>query len=142
MNRAAKSEYGRDWLRYILAAAYFIVGVVHLKSPQVFMPIMPEWVPFPHDVILATGACEVAGALGLLTVRFRKPAGILLALYAVCVFPANIKHAVDNVAIGGAHLSWWYHGPRLLFQPVFVWWALLAGGAVNWPFKTERERLK
>jgi uncharacterized membrane protein len=135
---ASKVEGIRTALRWLLAAAYFIVGIIHLKSPQVFMPIMPNWVPQPHEVILATGASEIAGALALLTKPLRTLAGIMLALYAVCVFPANIKHAIDNVAIGGGHLSWWYHGPRLLFQPVLVWWALFAGGVTDWPFGEKR----
>jgi len=136
---AEKLERRRLWLRCILAVAYFVVGVIHLKSPHVFIPIMPRWVPFPHDVILATGLCEIAGALGILTLRWRKLAGIMLALYAICVFPANIKHALDNVAIGGSHLTWWYHGPRLLLQPVIVWWSLFAGGVINWPFKLSED---
>jgi uncharacterized membrane protein len=78
--------------------------------------------------------CEIAGAVALFTHRFRAAAGVMLALYAVCVYPANIKHAVEGIAMNGAALSWWYHGPRLAFQPVFVWWALYAGGVIDWPF--------
>jgi hypothetical protein len=29
---------------------------------------------------------------------------------------------------------WLYHGPRLLLQPVLVWWALYAGAVTDWPF--------
>ena len=60
---------------------------------------------------------------------------MMLALYAVCVFPANVHHALDHVAVAGLPSSWWYHAPRLLFQPVFVWWALWAGEVVDWPFR-------
>lgn len=121
-------------LRGILALIYAYAGFVHLRSPQFFLPIVPEWVPEPTLVVLATGVCEIAGAVALMTGRLRYTAGIMLALYAVCVYPANIKHAIDSVAIGGSKLGWGYHGPRLLFQPVFVWWALFAGGVIDWPF--------
>ncbi len=84
---------------------------------------------------MATGLCELAGAAGLMTRRFRAAAGIGLALYAVCVFPANIKHAMDGLPAGQVQLGWWYHAPRLALQPVIVWWALYAGGVVNWPFR-------
>jgi uncharacterized membrane protein len=96
--------------------------------------ITPDWVPFPHQVIFGTGLCELAGAAGLLTKRFRRAAGMCLALYAVCVYPANIKHAIDGLPIGHVQLSWWYHAPRLAVQPVLVWWALFAGQVVTWPF--------
>jgi uncharacterized membrane protein len=123
------------WLvRGVLALIYGYAGFVHLRSPQFFLPIVPEWVPKPELVVLVTGACEVAGAIGLMTARLRGFAGIMLALYAVCVYPANIKHAMDGIAIGGSSLGLWYHVPRLAFQPVFVWWALFAGAVINWPF--------
>ena len=43
----------------------------------------------------------------------RRLAGVMLALYAVGVFPANIKHAIEGVDLPPAPNSWWYHGPRL-----------------------------
>lgn len=128
----------RAFLRWLLAMAFALVGIVHLKSPDSFMPIMPGWVPWPREVILATGVCELLGATSLLVHRLRWFAGVMLASYAVCVFPANVKHAVDHVAVGGVELGLWYHVPRLLFQPVIVWWALFAGGVIDWPFRTNR----
>jgi uncharacterized membrane protein len=128
----------REMLRWLLVLAYLAVGIIHLRSPGGFLPIMPDWVPWPRQVIFATGVCEIAGALALATRRLRWIAGVMLALYAVCVFPANIKHALDHVAISGTRLGWWYHGPRLAFQPVIVWWALFAGSVTRWPFDRRR----
>ena len=121
--------------RAVLAAIFAAAGVLHLTFPGPFLAITPEWVPSPEAVIQVTGICEIVGAAGLLVPRLRQAAGIGLALYTVCVFPANIKHAVDHVVIGGATLGWWYHGPRLAFQPVIVWWALWASNAIAWPFR-------
>ena len=122
-------------LRLILAAAYFAAGVLHLAAPAPFLSITPGWVPWPQAVIAATGVAEIAGAVALAGVaRLRRAAAVGLALYAVCVYPANIKHALDAVAASGAGAWWPYHGPRLAFQPVIVWWALFAGGVTSWPF--------
>jgi uncharacterized membrane protein len=128
-------EAGRRRLRYGLAALYAAIGVVHLAATDAMLPLMPDWVPEPRLVILATGLCEIAGAAGLLTRRLRRAAAIGLALYAVCVYPANLKHAFAHVHVEGIPDSWWYHGPRLAFQPVFVWMALWAGGLIDWPFR-------
>ena len=128
----------RIFFRLLLAAAYFAAGVLHIKSPGGFLQITPAWVPFPEAVIFLTGVAEIAGALGLLIPRLRYAAGVGLALYALCVFPANINHAVNDIAVGGSHLGWWYHGPRLLAQPVIIWWALIAGNVINWPFRLSR----
>ena len=77
MNRKAKV---RIILRYILALFYFAAGVAHLRSPDGFLAITPAWVPFPAQVVFLTGVAEIAGAVGLLIPRFRKAAGIGLAL--------------------------------------------------------------
>jgi uncharacterized membrane protein len=91
------------------------------------------WVPFPYETVLATGVCEIFGAVGLMTRRWRRVAAWLLAAYAVCVFPANIKHLIDDIGTGTG-LGWFYHGPRMVAQPLIVWWTLLAGGILRWPF--------
>ncbi len=126
---------GRAAARGVLAAIYLAAGVFHIATPEPFLLIIPDWMPFPRQVILATGLCELAGAMGLLTVRLRRAAGIGLALYAVCVYPANIKHAMGGLPGGQLQLGLWYHVPRLLLQPVLVWWALFAGEVVTWPFR-------
>lgn len=133
-------ELARNILRYVLALAYLLAGIAHLRSPATFLAITPDWVPYPAFVIAATGVCELAGAAALLTTRLRWLAGVMLALYAVCVFPANVHHALAGVAVGGTRLGWWYHGPRLAFQPVIVWWALFAGGVIDWPFRRGAQR--
>ena len=125
-------------MRLLMALFYAFAGVVHLKAPETFLPIVPSWVPEPRAIVLATGACELAGAFGLLTQKFRVAAGIALALYAVCVFPANLKHAFEAIDLPGLPSTWWYHAPRLAAQPVLVWWALYCSGAVDWPFGAQR----
>jgi uncharacterized membrane protein len=121
-------------MRWAMASFYFAAGVIHLQSPDGFLPIMPDWVPAPREVILFTGVCEIAGALGLMTRSLRWWAAVMLALYAACVFPANIKHAFENVQLPQLPSSWWYHGPRLALQPVIIWWALYCGRVICWPF--------
>ncbi len=124
----------RKILLAIMAVIYFIAGIAHIRSPEGFLTITPAWVPFPNEVIFLTGVAEVLGAIGLFIPKYRKAAGIGLALYALCVFPANIHHAINNIAVDGQTLSWWYHGPRLLFQPIAIWWALWVSEVVEWPF--------
>ncbi len=131
---------GRVAARWALASIYLTAGVFHLAAPGTFLLIIPDWVPYPRQVIMATGLCEIAGSVGLMTRGLRRAAGISLALYAVCVFPANVKHAVDGLPAGQVQLTWWYHAPRLALQPVIVWWALFVGGVVDWPFRHWRFR--
>lgn len=125
----------RAGFRWLLAIVYIAAGVLHLSSPGGFIAITPALVPFPEAVVAATGIAEIAGGIGLLTRRWRRAAGIGLALYALCVWPANINHAVNGIALGGTVLGWGYHAPRLMLQPVIIWWALWAGGVTDWPLR-------
>ena len=136
MTRARQKT--RHVMRWIMAAFYLFAGVGHLLRPDAFLPIVPDWVPWPRAVILITGVCELAGAGALLTTRLRTTAGIMLALYALSVWPANIKHAVEHIVLWPIPDTWWYHGPRLAFQPVLIWWALFCAGVIDWPWRRPR----
>ncbi len=123
----------RTIARWLLIAFYGVAGVAHLVSTAAMVRILPAWVPNPHLVVILTGVCELAGAVGLMTTRFRRAAGWALAAYAVCVYPANVQHAIIDLSHGtGVGIG--YHVPRLLLQPVLVWWALWATRIVDWPF--------
>lgn len=127
----------RGGLRVVLAALYALAGYFHLAQPAGFLAITPHWVPGPALVVWWTGIAEIAGAAALAqpwSPKLRRAAAIGLALYAVCVFPANINHfAIDMTRTdGGWGLA--YHVPRMALQPVLVWLALWTGGVTNWPF--------
>jgi uncharacterized membrane protein len=129
------NDKGRAAMRWILAAFYAAAGVAHLVVPDKLLAITPSWVPFPSQVIFITGVCEIAGAVALVTRPLRRWAGIALALYALCVWPANFKHAIDGIDLPYIASSWLYHGPRLAFQPVLIWWALYCSGVIDWPWQ-------
>ncbi|MFM5884837.1 MAG: DoxX family protein [Novosphingobium sp.] len=121
----------RPILRWVLALFYLLAGVIHLADPAPFLTIMPPWVPQPEAVVALTGIAELAGAAGLLqpwSAPLRRAAGWGLALYALCVWPANLQHMLNDQ---GAHLA--YHLPRLAFQPVLIWLALWVSGVTEWP---------
>ena len=125
----------RGCTRLLIAAIYAPFGVLHIVSSGGFLSIMPPLVPFPREVVILTGLCEIAGAAGLLIPRTRRLASIMLALYALCVWPANIYHALSGVSAPPLPSSWWYHAPRLLIlQPLFIWAPLWAAGVLRWPF--------
>jgi uncharacterized membrane protein len=123
-------------MRGVLAIFFAAAGAAHLWAPSELLKITPSWVPFPSTVILITGLFELicAGALFARSLRFW--AGIALATYSLCVWPANIKHAIEGIQVAHVPSTWWYHGPRLAMQPVIIWWCLFCTGVVDWPWRT------
>ena len=81
----------RAIMRWLMAAFYLVAGIGHVVRPEAFLPIVPDWVPLPRGAILVTGLCELAGAFALLTVRWRRVAGIMLALYALSTSSTRSK---------------------------------------------------
>ena len=134
--KSSSAETLRVISRVLLAAFYFAAGMLHLRSPDGFILIVPSFVPWPAEIVWLTGWCEIIGAVALFIPPLRRAAGIGLALYAICVFPANINHAFNHVDVGGLPNSWWYHAPRFALQPVFVWWALFCTGVIDWPLRS------
>lgn len=123
-------------LRWLLAAFYFAAGVVHLVLPAPFLTIMPGWVPAPEAVVLGTGVAEILGAAGLVqpwSLPLRRAAGWGLALYALCVWPANINHFAIDMAKADGGLGLAYHVPRMIAQPAIIWLALWVGEC--WPLR-------
>lgn len=135
---AAPARMMRAVMRWVLAIFFAAAGYLHLSAPDALLSITPDFVPFAPQLIFITGLCEIAGALALVTRPLRRWAGIAFAVYAVCVFPANIKHAFYAIDVPSLPTSWWYHAPRLALQPVIVWWALYAGEVIDWPFRRAR----
>ncbi|MEO7248016.1 MAG: DoxX family protein [Novosphingobium sp.] len=131
-----------SWCRrialYVLAAFYGVAGLIHLAYPAPFIHITPGWVPQPALVVAMTGTAEIAGSLGLLQPRFpalRRAAGWGLALYALCVWPANYNHMLIDMARPDHGAGLGYHLPRLAAQPLIIWLALWVSGVTDWPWR-------
>ena len=134
MERVTRGNERHSGLRVGLSLFYAAAGMLHVVWPSPFLTITPGWVPYPHIVIALTGVCELLGAIGLWFRPTERFAALGLALYAICVYPANIKHAIDGLtAVDAGALPWLYHIPRLALQPVLVWLPLYAAGILRWP---------
>lgn len=125
-------------VRGLLALFFLGVAYGHFAQPETFLDIMPGWVPWPATVILLTGIAEAAGAIGLLQWRsasLRRAAGWGLALYSLCVWPANINHLLIDMASQDGGMGMSYHVVRNLMQPVVIWLALWSSEAIDWPWR-------
>lgn len=118
-------------MRWGMAAALVFFGTDHLLTPERYLPMIPAVLPFHEQIVFLTGLCELAGAAGLLVRRTRRLAGVMLAVYFVCVFPANVKNALDGLSVDGLPTAAWYYWVRLAFQPVAIWWALRAAEVIG-----------
>jgi uncharacterized membrane protein len=125
-----------DWracMRWGLSLALLYAGIDHIVTPDRYLPMMPRFVPHHAEIVFLTGLCELLGAVGLLAPRLRYLTGLMLAIYFVGVFPANIKNAIEGLSVAGLPTANWYYWARLPFQPLVIWWALYSSAVIDWP---------
>jgi uncharacterized membrane protein len=123
----------RHTARLLLAGALIFAGVGHLTvSRAEFQAQVPLWVPLDPDiVVLASGVVEIVlGLLLALARRYRRHVGWVTALFFVAIFPGNISQYVTGTDAFGLNTDE-ARFARLFFQPVLVWWALWATGALT-----------
>jgi uncharacterized membrane protein len=107
--------------RWILAAFFVLAGLNHFRTPDVYIAMIPPWLPRPATLNAIAGICEVAGGLGVLLPSIRVMAGWGLIALLIAVFPANLHVAIMGhmPGFGFSQLMLWL---RLPFQGVLIAW--------------------
>lgn len=108
--------------RYALALFFSVAGLLHFIFPAAYAGIMPPWLPAPLLLVYVSGACELAGGVGLLPVRTRRLAGIGLIALSLAVLPANLQMLLNARA---ADFPAWQQAlllARLPLQAALIWW--------------------
>ncbi|KQP54435.1 DoxX family membrane protein [Agreia sp. Leaf283] len=121
-------------VRIIIAVVFIGMGINHFvpKSARVMAKMIPpalrrEGLLSPLNLVYLTGACEIAGGIGLLVPQTRLAAGIALVVFLAAVFPANAYAAANRERFGTLAIPFW---PRLAGQLVLaaliIWVAVAA----------------
>jgi uncharacterized membrane protein len=110
-------------LRILVALILLSSASVHLLRPSFFVAAIPPAFPAPYTLVILSGLCEAAGAIGLFVTATRRAAAVCLAILMVAVFPANIY--IAGRTIGALHMPG--VPVRGAMQMVFIALILLAG---------------
>lgn len=103
-----------------IAGFFLLGGAGHFLLAPFFVAIVPAYLPAPQWLVAISGACELAGGLGLLWPPSRRAAGVGLLILTVAVFPANLQMALhpERYALFTPWLLWL----RLPLQLVILAW--------------------
>ena len=124
----------RTLFRWLAAAVFVGAGVKHFRSRDFFQRIVPPSLPRADVLVAVSGACEIAGGLGLLWRPTRRAAGWGLAGLLVAVFPANVYMVLSRDPAVTLGLPRWVLWARLPLQVGLIAWVLWVSAA------TERRR--
>jgi uncharacterized membrane protein len=114
----------RSVARYGLGAVLITAGVGHLSwARTAFHAQVPDWVPFEVDtVVVASGVVEIGLGTALICIR-SKWMGWIVGAFFIAVYPGNVSQYVNHRNAFGLD-SDTRRAVRLLFQPLFVGWAI------------------
>jgi len=108
-------------MRIPMGALYIAAGAGHFIATRLYESIMPDYLPAHHELVLISGAAEIAGGLGLLVPQTRRSAAWGILLLLVAVMPANIWMAQHPERYPMVPL--WAIWLRLPLQAPLIWWA-------------------
>ena len=113
------------WIARVFAGPVLVAaGINHFVNPEFYLKIVPSALPNPEALVYLSGVAEIAGALGTLHPRTRRPAGWFLIATLVAVYPANIYMALNPDRF--SNIPSWALWARLPLQFLFVYWVWLA----------------
>ena len=84
----------------MIAGAFLVSGTVHLVRPQVYLPLIPRFLPRPRDIVYVSGVAELVCAAGL--ALNASWAGTASAAVLVGVWPGNLQLAIDVTRAAGS----------------------------------------
>ncbi len=106
---------------YAIAVLYIAAGINHFIHPEMYIKIMPPWLPYHAALVLISGICEIVFGLMLLLPTTRKMAAWLIIVTLIAIFPANIQMMLHYLDENNPRL--WMAIVRLPLQVLLIWWA-------------------
>ena len=136
-----RTDY-RMALRHGMAGGFIFTGLDHFLTPERYVPLIPAFLsPYAPELLSISGIAELAGAIGLVVPlaiyrrlglpNLRRWAGLGLALFLAVIVIGNINVAFHGTQIQGIPFGRWYYWLRPFLQPLFIVWALYAGGSIG-----------
>ena len=118
-------------LSVVLGIFFINVGTAHFQDPTWFEPIVPAILGNPTFWVLLTGGMEIGLGLGLIIPKTRRFSGMLMALFLVVIYSANLNMWINDVPLEGKTFATIWHILRLIGQILMILIALWVGGWIK-----------
>jgi uncharacterized membrane protein len=120
-----------------LGMAVFIIftGLAHFKFQKGMALMIPDFIPAKMFWVYFTGIIEIAAGIGLMVPSIREMTAILLIIFFVLVFLANINSSKKKVNLfkgdyTGPGMSYLYK-ERIPMQVILIAWTWYFGIYLN-----------
>ena len=126
-----KRPHAKDMAAVVYGLPFVWVGVQHFIRPEIFIPIVPEYLGWPEFWVHITGWTEVALGVGIMVPRFRSLSAKLMIVQLILLYLANLNMWVNDIAFEGNRFGPVGHSVRLVIQLVLI-------GIAAWLGKVKR----
>ncbi len=110
----------------ILLALFFIgAGINHFINSDIYVAIMPTYLPAHLELVYLSGLFEILGGIGVVLSPIRQWAGYGLIVLLIAVVPANFYMAMNPDKFVDIVSAWVLYA-RLPLQFLLIWWTFWA----------------
>jgi uncharacterized membrane protein len=118
-----------------MAAFIIFTGLAHFKFQKGMALMIPDFIPAKLFWVYFTGILEIAAGIGLMIPSIREITAILLIVFYILVFAANINSSKKNVNIfkgdySGPGMDYLYK-QRIPMQIILIAWTWYFGIYLN-----------
>ena len=107
--------------RFMMGTLYVVAGVAHFVLTRFYTNIMPDYLPLHRELVLVSGAAEIAGGVGVMMRPTHRSAAWGIVLLLIAVMPANVWMVQHPERYPDVPL--WAMWLRLPLQLPLIWWA-------------------
>jgi uncharacterized membrane protein len=111
--------------RWPLGLLFCVSGVGHFAATATYMKMMPPELPAHRELVLLSGAAELACGVLLFSPAHEALAAWGLIALLLAIFPANLQmaRAAGTAASPFPSVSPFWAYARLPLQALMIWWA-------------------
>ena len=108
----------------ILVVFFILAGFNHFRDPGFYLPLIPEYLPFPEVINYLSGALEILLGVGLISKFSRKWAVYGIIAMLVAFLPSHIYFIEKGGCLeGGLCVPLWVAWVRLVvIHPLLIAW--------------------
>jgi uncharacterized membrane protein len=119
-----------------LVLLFGAAGLAHFTHADMFLKVMPDYLPAHLLLIHISGVCELIIATGLCIRGLRQYAAYGAIALLIAVFPAHIQSVLHPEAVD--HVPVWVLWARMPFQLVFGYfaWCVAHAGKTKSEFRS------
>ena len=115
--------------RIIMGSFFIFAGIMHFINPDLYIPLIPNWIPFAVAVNFISGSLEILFGVLLLVEKTRKWGSIgiialLLLFIPTHVYFIQVGSCIPEVLCVDPWIGWMR---LVVIHPLLLWWAWSVG---------------